>query len=51
MVLDRHGRRAAVPFGSLVYEPGNNIWAWPATRLIFKRHLTSRIYHNIKLKF
>jgi polysaccharide export outer membrane protein len=29
VVLDRHGRRAAVPFGSLVYEPGNNIWAWP----------------------
>jgi polysaccharide biosynthesis/export protein len=29
VVLDRHGRRAAAPFGSLVYEPGNNIWAWP----------------------
>jgi polysaccharide biosynthesis/export protein len=29
VVLERHGRRAAVPFGSLVYEPGNNIWAWP----------------------
>jgi polysaccharide biosynthesis/export protein len=29
VVLDRHGRRAAVPFGSLIYEPGNNIWAWP----------------------
>ena len=29
MVLERHGHRAAVPFGALIYEPGNNIWAWP----------------------
>jgi polysaccharide export outer membrane protein len=29
VVLDRNGRRSAVPFGSLIYEPGNNIWAWP----------------------
>jgi polysaccharide biosynthesis/export protein len=29
VVLDRQGRRAAVPFGSIIYEPGNNIWAWP----------------------
>ena len=29
MVLERHGHRASVPFGSLIYEPGNNIWAWP----------------------
>jgi polysaccharide biosynthesis/export protein len=29
VVLMRQGRRAAVPFGSLIYEPGNNIWAWP----------------------
>jgi polysaccharide biosynthesis/export protein len=29
VVLERNGRRAAVPFGSLIYEPGNNIWAWP----------------------
>ena len=29
VVLERNGRRASVPFGSLVYEPGNNIWAWP----------------------
>jgi polysaccharide biosynthesis/export protein len=29
VVLERHGRRAAVPFGSLIFEPGNNIWAWP----------------------
>ena len=28
-MLERHGHRAAVPFGSLIYEPGNNIWAWP----------------------
>ena len=29
VVLERHGKRAAVPFGSLIYDPGNNIWAWP----------------------
>jgi polysaccharide biosynthesis/export protein len=29
VVLKRQGRRAAVTFGSLIYEPGNNIWAWP----------------------
>jgi polysaccharide biosynthesis/export protein len=29
VVLERHGKRAAVPFGALIYEPGNNIWAWP----------------------
>lgn len=29
VVLERHGHRASAPFGSLVYEPGNNIWAWP----------------------
>jgi len=30
VVLERHGHRAAVPFGALIYEPGNNIWAWPS---------------------
>ena len=29
VVLERRGRRGAVPFGALIYEPGNNIWAWP----------------------
>jgi polysaccharide biosynthesis/export protein len=29
VVLERRGQRASVPFGSIVYEPGNNIWAWP----------------------
>ena len=29
VVLERQGLRASVPFGSLFYEPGNNIWAWP----------------------
>jgi polysaccharide export outer membrane protein len=29
VVLERHGHRASAPFGSLIYEPGNNIWAWP----------------------
>ena len=27
--LDRQGRRAAVPFGALIFEPRNNIWVWP----------------------
>jgi polysaccharide biosynthesis/export protein len=29
VVLDRQGHRGAVPFGALIYDPGNNIWAWP----------------------
>jgi len=29
VVLERHGHRASVPFGSLIYEQANNIWAWP----------------------
>jgi polysaccharide export outer membrane protein len=41
VVLERHGRRAAVPFGSLIYEPGNNIWAWPEdTIYIYKEPQT-----------
>jgi polysaccharide biosynthesis/export protein len=29
VVLERNGHRGAVPFGALIYDPGNNIWAWP----------------------
>jgi polysaccharide export outer membrane protein len=29
VTLERQGRRASVPFGALIYEPGNNIWVWP----------------------
>jgi polysaccharide export outer membrane protein len=29
VMLERNGRRAAVPFGALVYEPSNNIYAHP----------------------
>lgn len=29
VVLERQGKRAAAPFASLVFDPGNNIWAWP----------------------
>jgi polysaccharide biosynthesis/export protein len=29
VVVERHGRRAAVPFGSVIYNPANNIWVWP----------------------
>ena len=35
VVLERQGRRATVPFGSLIYEPGNNIWAWPGDRISY----------------
>ena len=39
VTLERHGRRATVPFGALVYEPGNNIWAWPGdTIYIYKEN-------------
>ena len=37
VVLDRQGRRASVPFGSLIYEPGNNIWAWPGDTIYLYR--------------
>ena len=37
MVLERQGRRATVPFGSLIYEPGNNIWAWPGDTIYLYR--------------
>jgi polysaccharide biosynthesis/export protein len=41
VVLDRRGHRAAVPFGSLIYEPGNNIWAWPGdTIYVYKEPQT-----------
>jgi polysaccharide biosynthesis/export protein len=41
VVLERHGRRATVPFGSLIYEPGNNIWAWPGdTVYVYKEPQT-----------
>lgn len=29
VVVERHGHRAAVPFGAVVYNPGDNIWIWP----------------------
>jgi polysaccharide export outer membrane protein len=29
VVLERNGRRAAAPFGSLVFDSENNIWDWP----------------------
>ncbi len=28
-MLERNGRRATLPFGALVYEPANNVWALP----------------------
>lgn len=41
VTLERNGRRATVPFGALVYEPGNNIWAWPGdTIYIYKEPQT-----------
>jgi polysaccharide biosynthesis/export protein len=29
VILERHGRRAIAPFGALVYEPANNVYAHP----------------------
>jgi polysaccharide export outer membrane protein len=29
VILEREGRRAVAPFGALIYEPVNNIWAHP----------------------
>jgi polysaccharide biosynthesis/export protein len=41
LTLERNGARATVPFGSLVYEPGNNIWAWPGdTIFLYKEPQT-----------
>jgi polysaccharide biosynthesis/export protein len=37
VVLERQGRRSTVPFGSLIYEPGNNIWAWPGDTIYLYR--------------
>jgi polysaccharide export outer membrane protein len=37
VVLERKGRRAAVPFGAMIYEPGNNIWTWPGDTIYVYR--------------
>jgi polysaccharide export outer membrane protein len=37
VVLERQGRRATVPFGALIYEPGNNIWGWPGDTIYVYR--------------
>jgi len=37
IVLERKGRRAAVPFGALVYEPANNVWVWPGDTIYVYR--------------
>jgi polysaccharide export outer membrane protein len=33
VMLERHGRRATAPFGALVYQPANNIYAHPGDTL------------------
>jgi polysaccharide export outer membrane protein len=41
VVLERGGRRATIPFGDLIYEPANNIWAWPGdTIYVFRQPQT-----------
>ena len=37
VMLERNGRRAAVPFGALVYEPSNNIYAHPGDTIFLYR--------------
>jgi polysaccharide export outer membrane protein len=36
-MLERNGKRATVPFGALVYEPQNNVWAAPNDTLYVYR--------------
>jgi hypothetical protein len=36
-MLERGGRRATAPFGALVYEPSNNIWAHPGDTIYLYR--------------
>jgi polysaccharide biosynthesis/export protein len=41
VVLERKARRAAVPFGALISDPANNVWAWPNdTIYVFKQPQT-----------
>jgi polysaccharide biosynthesis/export protein len=37
VMLERDGRRATAPFGALVYEPANNIWARPRDTIYLYR--------------
>jgi polysaccharide export outer membrane protein len=37
VMLERSGRRATAPFGALVYEPSNNIWAHPGDTIYLYR--------------
>ena len=37
VMLERDGRRATAPFGALVYEPANNIWARPGDTIYLYR--------------
>jgi polysaccharide export outer membrane protein len=37
VLLDRRGHRGIAPFGALVYEPSNNIWAHPGDTLYLYR--------------
>jgi polysaccharide biosynthesis/export protein len=37
VMLEREGRRALAPFGALVYEPANNIWAHPGDTIFLYR--------------
>ena len=37
VMLDRNGERGIAPFGALVYEPSNNIWAHPGDTLYLYR--------------
>jgi polysaccharide export outer membrane protein len=37
VTLERNGKRATVPFGALVYQPANNIWAHPGDTIYVYR--------------
>lgn len=37
VTLERHGKRATVPFGALVYQPANNVWVHPGDTIYVYR--------------
>lgn len=37
VTLERHGKRATVPFGALVYTPANNVWVHPGDTIYVYR--------------
>src|SRR5215468_11403802 len=50
VMLERGGKRATAPFGALVYEPSNNIWAHPGdTIYLYREPLTFVVFGAVGL--